>query len=675
MNFNNNKQSDLSMLDSIIESTSDGILVVSTNGEVLKANSKFKQLWNISDAIFETYNDEKIIFSILDQLDQPELFLKKVHELYNQSNDESTDVLKFKDGRIYERYSAPYKIEENIIGRVWSFKDVTKQKVTEEKLLNERLLFRTIIDILPDAIYVKDLELKKRLANRADLKNIGCTTEEEVIGKTDFDFFTHEYASSFYKDDKSIIETGNPVLDREESFLDSEGRRNWLLTTKIPLLDKDGNISGIVGVGRNITKRKKNELIREALYEISESVLTTTDIKMLYQKIHLAVGKLMPADNFIIAHYDDEKKILSFPYMVDEYDEQYAPKQLGKGLTEYVLRTGKPVLVDAQKDLELCEAGEVELVGTPSEIWLGVPLKDDDKVSGVIVLQDYKNPNAYSKDEMQLLVFISEQIALAIARKRNAEERQRYLAELNELNQSKDKFFSIIAHDLKNPFITLLGFSEILLSDYKDLQSDEVLFFINEMKETADLSFNLLQNLLQWSRSQTGKIEFQPQILNLLSIVEQNVLLVKKSAEKKSILLTNKVISNLEVNADEDMLNTIIRNLLTNAIKFTPRNGQISVEFCINSDSVELRIKDSGVGMSEETVSKLFSLKSTQSSFGTENESGTGLGLILCNEFVEKHGGKILVKSELGKGSTFSFSLPVTQKVVSSKSTLEAMHS
>jgi len=659
--INNINYSNESILNAIIESTADGILVVSKDGHILKTNKKFKLLWNISDSILETNDDEKIIASVLEQLSEPKLFLKNVKELYSQPEKESSDILNFIDGRVFERYSAPYKMDGEILGRVWSFRDISTQKQTEETLNHERIVLRTIIDNLPDAIYAKDIKFRKTLANKADLNNMGCISEAEAIGKTDFEFFSVESATVAYNDDKSIIETGQPVIDREEDLIDKNGRRNWILTTKIPLKDKNGNISGIIGVGRNITNRKKNELIRETLYEISESVLTTFDMPMLYKKIHHAVANLMPAKNFFIALFDENKNVLSFPYMVDEYDEPYDPKPLGKGLTEYVIRTGKPILIDAKKDMELCEAGEVELIGTPATIWLGVPLKENDRVTGVIVLQDYDNPKAYGNDELQLLVFISEQIALAIARKKNAEEVQKYVAELNELNQTKDKFFSIIAHDLKNPFVTLLGFSEILLSEYKELQSDEVLYFINEMKNTADLSFNLLQNLLQWSRSQTGKIEFHPSNINLFKIVQQNILLVNKAAEKKGISLFNNVIEELNLYADEDMLNTIIRNLLTNAIKFTNTNGIISVESKINKSMVEIYIKDSGVGMDEETVAKLFRLESTQSTTGTNNETGTGLGLILCKEFVEKHDGKIWVNSEVGKGSTFCFSIPLKE--------------
>lgn len=656
------ERSIVSLLNAVIESTADGILVVANDGHVIKTNTKFKMIWNIPDAIFETKDEDKLIASILDQLDQPELFLKKVRELYNLPEEESLDILKFKDGRVFERFSVPYRMDKNILGRVWSFRDVTKQKQAEEKLNNESILFRTIIDYLPDAIYAKDSECRKTLANPVDLKNMGCEKEEEVLGKTDFDFFNKESASTFYNDDKSVIETGSPVINREESFIDKEGRRNWLLTTKLPLTDRDGKVSGIIGVGRDITLRKRNELIREALYEISESVLITRDMMTLYKKIHQAVSNLMPVKNFYIALYDEKQNLLSFPYMVDEYDAPYPPKQIGNGLTEYVLRKGKAVLIDAQQDLELRHRGEVELIGTPAAIWLGVPLKDEDKVIGVIVVQDYENPKAYGNDEMHLLGFISEQIAHAITRRRDAEAIEKYAAELNELNQTKDKFFSIIAHDLKNPFVTLLGFSEILLSDFKELQSEEILFYINEMKNSADLSFNLLQNLLQWSRSQTGRIEYHPQQLDLKNIVQDNVALVHKSAEKKNINLINNIQAELKVNADEDMVNTIVRNLLTNAIKFTNKKGTISINALSKNGFVELSIKDSGVGMNKETVDKLFRLDSTSSTSGTENETGTGLGLILCKEFVEKNGGKIWVESEIGNGSTFYFSLPVVGK-------------
>lgn len=231
---------------------------------------------------------------------------------------------------------------------------------------------------------------------------------------------------------------------------------------------------------------------------------------------------------------------------------------------------------------------------------------------------------------------------------------------LNQLCETKDKFFSIIAHDLKNPFITILGFTDLLLTDYSELSDEEKKFYIEEMKKSAELSHNLLQNLLQWSRAQTGRIEFNPQKLELLQIVDKNFLLLKATAEKKQIKLLHEILPELYVYADEEMINTILRNLLTNAIKFTNKEGAVTVNAVAKDSFVEVSVVDSGVGMDQNTIENLFRLDAPHSAIGTDNEAGTGLGLILCKEFVEKHGGKIWVESELGKGSLFKFTISIS---------------
>ena len=275
----------------------------------------------------------------------------------------------------------------------------------------------------------------------------------------------------------------------------------------------------------------------------------------------------------------------------------------------------------------------------------------------MIAVRDYHNPKAYNDDDMHILTFVSEQIAQVIERKRNSDEIKRYTEELKQSNNTKDKFFSIIAHDLKNPFITLLGFSELLLSDYADLSDDERIYYIQEMKKSADISHNLLQNLLQWSRSQTGRIEFNPQDVDLPKLVSGIIELLKATADRKEINMTYNISPGLFVVADEDMLNTIIRNLLSNAIKFTRKGGLVTVEAELNGNYVNIIVKDTGVGMSNKVRENLFRMDVNQTTFGTEDEAGTGLGLLLCKEFVDKHGGKISVQSELDKGSVFKFNL------------------
>lgn len=529
----------------------------------------------------------------------------------------------------------------------------------EEELKRERILFKTVIDNIPDAIYAKDLECRKTLANKTDLENMNCSSEAEALGKSDYDYFPKEIADTFYKDDQEILISGKPVINREEFFYDNNGVKNWLLTSKVPLRDAEGNITGLIGIGHNITHRKKSELIREVLYDISESALSSQDINDLYKKIHEEISKLMSGKNFYIALLDEKKDEISFPYMVDEYDDPYEPRKPGNGLTEYVLRTGEAKLIDIELDMKLRESGEVELVGTPTEIWLGVPLKLYGKPFGAIVVQDYHNPDAFKEEELQLLSFVADQISQTIERKKYIDAINKYAQELTEMNLTKDKFFSIIAHDLKSPFQGLLGYSQILVDEFPTLAEEEKKEFILSMDELIHSAYKLLENLLEWSRLQTGKMQFRPELIPVKNEMGGTLNLLAQTASNKGIKLEYNIDDDIIVFADKNMFAAIIRNLISNAIKFTNIGGKITVNAVRKDSHIELSINDSGVGMPEERIKDLFKIDKSISSKGTANEEGTGLGLLLCKEMVDKHNGKIWIESELDKGSKFSFTLPL----------------
>ena len=233
--------------------------------------------------------------------------------------------------------------------------------------------------------------------------------------------------------------------------------------------------------------------------------------------------------------------------------------------------------------------------------------------------------------------------------------------ELQELNATKDKFFSIIAHDLKNPFNTLMGFSELLIQSFDGFPPEKVKEYIGIIHDTSKSSYALLENLLEWSRSQTGRIKVAPEIFDLKEIINDNFELLITQASKKNISLVSELPPSMPVFADENMINTVIRNLISNAIKYTPEGGKITISEEKDDNSHTLKIKDSGVGISEENIPKLFRIDQNFSTNGTAQETGTGLGLILCNEFVRKNNGKIWVESEVDKGSTFSIQLPLNQ--------------
>jgi signal transduction histidine kinase/ligand-binding sensor domain-containing protein len=232
-------------------------------------------------------------------------------------------------------------------------------------------------------------------------------------------------------------------------------------------------------------------------------------------------------------------------------------------------------------------------------------------------------------------------------------------AELNELNASKDKFFSIIAHDLKNPFNTIIGFSEMMKESVKLNDTATFYEYAVMINTSAVQTFKLLENLLEWANSQRGKLVFLPMPVSLKELVKDELLMAEEMAIGKNIDLRCEVDESLTILADKNMTRTILRNLITNAVKFTHRNGKVEIVARKSHNHAEISVSDNGIGMTQATMLKLFRLDANLSTRGTDNEKGTGLGLFLCKEFVEKQGGKIWVVSNVGKGSTFNFTLPL----------------
>ena len=229
---------------------------------------------------------------------------------------------------------------------------------------------------------------------------------------------------------------------------------------------------------------------------------------------------------------------------------------------------------------------------------------------------------------------------------------------LREANEVKDKFFSIIAHDLRSPFNSMLGMSKLLLKQPKNGQNDALDDQLNLIHDTAENTLALLTNLLDWSASQVGQLEFSPESLNLTQLVRANIDLVKSQASAKRIAIQFEATAPTPIEADRNMLNTIIRNLIYNAVKFTNPDGAIAISIENLENQYSLKVSDNGVGMSDQTLKSLFKPNRVQSSSGTAQEQGTGLGLLLCQEFVTQHSGEIEVESELDLGTTFTILLP-----------------
>lgn len=233
---------------------------------------------------------------------------------------------------------------------------------------------------------------------------------------------------------------------------------------------------------------------------------------------------------------------------------------------------------------------------------------------------------------------------------------------LAELNATKDKLFSIIAHDLRGPYGSLMGSCEIALNAIKSGDCSKQLKFVTNMYDQLKETYNLLENLLDWAQIQQGVLTLHFKTHKLSSIVDEVIVLLKEIAAKKNIVIQNNIPSDLNFNFDERVIQIVIRNLISNAIKFTNPGGSIIVSVIETELENEIHVADNGVGMHDEILKKIFKIKKNTSTLGTANEKGTGLGLIICKELIEAHNGRIWVESELNKGSTFKFTIPKSSK-------------
>jgi len=231
-------------------------------------------------------------------------------------------------------------------------------------------------------------------------------------------------------------------------------------------------------------------------------------------------------------------------------------------------------------------------------------------------------------------------------------------SKLIDIVSTNGKFLSIVAHDLRSPFSSIIGILELLKLSLKEFNKEEIEEYINIVYNSANNTLSLLDNLLKWAVSQNKEKNFNPVKINLYELLREEVESIRTSARQKQIAISHSIEPGMNVTADIQMVRTILRNLINNAIKYTNINGEIKINACELNKFVEVTVIDNGIGISAENKRKLFKIDAFHSTPGTHNEKGTGLGLLLCKEFVELHGGSIRIESEAGKGSKFTFTLP-----------------
>lgn len=302
-------------------------------------------------------------------------------------------------------------------------------------------------------------------------------------------------------------------------------------------------------------------------------------------------------------------------------------------------------------------------------------LKSEQKIQSILHKQEISNWRAAFFIGIIILLFTIASIAFILRSKRNLKNANNQLeiayneinkqkTELIQLNSSKDKFFSIIAHDLRSPLNVIEGYSGLLIEQIKQKKYDKISLYSKAIFDSTHRAINLLMNLMEWAQSQTGRMKIKPEHFDLSKFIHDNVLLYEDISAQKGIIIEKKIPQNAIVFGDKDMINTVLRNLISNSIKFSQKGGKITISITEEKNKLIISVNDNGIGISNDRVQKLFRIDSSESTPGTNQEKGTGLGLILCKEFVEKHQGEIWVESEEEIGTTFFFSLPYDPDVV-----------
>jgi PAS domain S-box-containing protein len=480
-----------------------------------------------------------------------------------------------------------------------------------------------LLNFFPQAVYIKDAGLRYILANKSTLKRFGLSDVNDIIGKTDEAFFSKSYYEILKNSELDIIKNSKPIIETEQAELWFDNSVTYSLITKIPLKNKNSETTGIFCILTDITKQKEAENALGDNLKFLEALVNTLPIAVFYQ---------------------DQNQV--FQGCNDDFC-----RLLNKSRTEIIGKKNTDLFNE-----ELCEELNKQN---------NILLKSDEiqsfeallQVNGGNKIETIFHQANFKNYDNKIVGLIGCVINIQ-ARKMAERKLEEYAEELKKINSSKDKFFSIIAHDLKNPFITLLGLTEALLEDYYEMKDEEILEYISQLRKTSKSAYQLLENLLQWSRSQTGRLKIEPSKFDIYTIIEEILSLTSTALLSKKITVLNSVQPGLHVFADREMIKTVIRNLITNAIKFTHEDGHISISNEITDNQIKVIIEDNGIGIEQSMLGSLFSIDRNFSSPGTKNEEGTGLGLILCKEFIEKNNGNIWVESIFGKGSKFIFTLP-----------------
>jgi len=549
-------------------------------------------------------------------------------------------------------------------------RDITKRRKAENELLKSETRFKHLFDGLGDAVFVTKIGGKNSgnilEVNMAAINQTGYSRDELLKMNIINDLYVEGTGDINTKAWEEKLLKGETVTTTEKKRK-KDGTEYWteIIVSYIDFKGKKASLS----INHDITSRKRYEQIQKSLFQISNAVITTDNLEQLIGLIQLELGTIIDTTNFYVALYEPSNDTISLPFMTDEKDV-VTSFPAGKTLTNYVIKTKQPLLATSEKLTLLEESGHIETFSSNSEIWLGVPLKIEGEVTGVLAVQSYTDKNAYTELDMEILVFVSDQISISIERKKKEQKLLSALEKATESDRLKSAFLATISHELRTPLNAIIGFSDLIdtslpiedVYDYTKIINSSGIHLLNIVEDLFDIT------LIESGETKINKKEVE--INSFLNDINKAIIIEQNKLEKNNINL-NLIIPNSDEKVilftDSLKLKQIFNNLLKNALKFT-HNGHINFGFGIEEiqgkSYCKFYVQDTGIGISKDKHDVIFDIFRQIDDSHTRTYEGTGIGLSISKKLTELLGGKIWLESEEDVGSAFYFTIPYEGKVV-----------
>ena len=523
----------------------------------------------------------------------------------------------------------------------------------------------------PDTIYFKDNSSRFIRVNKAQAEVLGLNSPEDAVGKSDFDFFAPEHAQEAFEDERCIIESRKLVVDKIERIRRGDGTYRWVSATKVPMMNERGEVIGLAGISRDITERKNAELEKQVLFRIMDGISQTEKLSDLLELIHQSISEVVCAENCYVALIDEITGLLHFEFYVDQVDEAPLPRPASAGLTGYLLKRNCPLLLTDKQQRQMMARGEVQVAGTVSAAWMGVPLRTPAGTIGALVVQSYDDSGAFTLADLEFLTSVGSQIAITIERQRAQDHLGRTAAMLTQSNRELQDFASVASHDLQEPLRKIQAFGDRLRQKCDGQLSEAGSDYLARMLNAASRMQTLINDLLTFSRVTTKAQPFSKVDLNVIARDVLSDLEVRIEQTGGSVEVSDLPV----IDADPLQMRQLFQNLIANALKFRKLNEPSIVKIFADCDSQiaegatwalanaemwQISVTDNGIGFDEKYLDRIFTV--FQRLHGRNAYEGTGVGLAVCRRIVERHNGSITARSKPGQGATFIVKLPSTQR-------------